>query len=95
MQRAATQVDTQWGHPRRDETPRQFVDGSCERTGLPGAADEPFEDRLDRVVTGPFRARSNTSVTMTLRPSTISEEDAASLKTIAPCCKTRQYCFLF
>ncbi len=58
MQRAATPVDPQQGHPRRHQPPRQFVDRPREGTALPGAADKPFEDRLDRVMGGPLRDRA-------------------------------------
>jgi hypothetical protein len=58
MQRAATQADPQHGYPRRHQSPRQFVDRPRERTGLPGATDQPLHDLLDRVMTGPLRNRA-------------------------------------
>jgi len=61
--------------------PRQFVDRSREGTDLPGVADEPFDVAL--IVSWAGRsatARSTTSVMIILRPSTISDEDAASPK---------------
>jgi hypothetical protein len=58
MQRAATQGDPEQGHPRRHQPPRQFVDHSRKGAALPGAADEPFDDRLDRVMGQPIRDRA-------------------------------------
>jgi hypothetical protein len=66
---------------RRQQPPREFVDRAGKRINPTGVADQPFGDRLDRVMGGPLCDRGSiTSVMMMLRPSTISEDDAASLK---------------
>jgi hypothetical protein len=59
MQRSATQADPKQGHPGRHQPPRQFVNRSRKGTDLPGAADQPFQDRVDSVVNGPFGDRTS------------------------------------
>ena len=81
MQRAAAQADPKQRHPRRSQPPRQFVNHLGKGTALPGAADEPFEDRFDRIMGRPFCNRALDDLRDDdVRPSTISDEDAVSPK---------------
>src|SRR5277367_353207 len=55
MQGFAVQADAQQRYPRRDETPREFVDDLSERGIAPRRVDQPGRDAFERILMRSFR----------------------------------------